>query len=313
MKFYPVTAKAVKTYSVKERKSRVCATVLARTWTSGGRLSDFLDGLPDILAVKNLKEVSSAIVAARRNKKTVAIGMGGHVIKAGLSPIIIDLMERGAVNAVAMNGSCIVHDFELAYAGRTSEDVDASIVGGSFGMARETAGFLNGAIKDGAKSGLGRAVGKAIERSRFPNKHLSVLAAGARLGVPVTVHVAVGTDIIHMHPSMDGKATGEATLRDFRLFTGVVSALEGGVFVNIGSAVIIPEVFLKALSLARNLGRKVKNFTAVNMDFIQHYRPVTNVVRRPTLHGGRGYTLTGHHEIMLPLLYAAVVEGIGGG
>jgi len=276
----------------------------------GKSFNDFLNSLPNILAVKNLKEVAAAVVKAHSSKRPVAVGIGAHVIKVGLSPVIIDLMEMGVINAVAMNGACIVHDFEIAFAGMTSEDVDAEIGKGSFGMAKETGELLNSAIKKGVKKGwgIGRSVGELINKSKYPYKDLSILAAGARLGIPVTVHVAIGTDIIHIHPQMDGKATGEGSERDFKLFAGVVANLEGGVYLNIGSAVLLPEVFLKALTLVRNLGYKVKNFTTVNMDFIQHYRSLTNVVRRPTREGGRGYTLTGHHEIMVPLLAGMIKE-----
>ena len=237
--------------------------------------------------------------------------MGAHVIKVGLSPVIIDLMEQGIIHAVALNGACIVHDFEIAFAGMTSEDVDAELSKGTFGMAEETGKYLNNAIKKGVKKGwgIGKSVGEMIENSNYPYKKLSILAAGARLGIPVTVHVGVGTDIIHLHTQMDGKATGEGSYRDFKLFAGVVSKLDEGVYLNIGSAVILPEVFLKAITLVRNLGYAVQNITTVNMDFIQHYRPLTNVVRRPTRDGtGKGYTLTGHHEIMVPLLSAAIFE-----
>lgn len=312
MKYKPISIKKLKTYSIKNRKSKVQANDLATPLAPDGAFKDFLNSLPNILAAQNLKQVASAVIAAHKNKKTVAVGIGAHVIKTGLSPIIIDLMERKIINAVAMNGACIVHDFEIAYAGMTSEDVDAEIGKGEFGMAEETGKLLNNAIKGGIKKGwgIGKSVGELINKSQFPHKGLSILAAGARLGIPVTVHVAVGTDIIHIHPQMDGRATGEGSMRDFKLFAGVAANLEGGVYLNIGSAVLLPEVFLKALTLVRNLGFKVENFTTVNMDFIQHYRPLTNVVRRPTKEGGKGYTLTGHHEIMVPLLAAAIKEGM---
>lgn len=312
--FKPVSIKGIKTYSLKKRKSKVNVNDFAKPFKKNNSFKNFLNSLPNILAAQNLKQVASYIVEAHRNNKTVAVGIGAHVIKVGLSPVIIDLMEAGIINAVAMNGACIVHDFEIAYSGMTSEDVDAEIGKGEFGMSEETGRLLNNAIKSGVKKGwgIGRSVGEMINNSRFPYKGLSILAAGARLGIPVTVHVAIGTDIIHIHPQMDGKAAGEGSLRDFKLFAGVAANLEKGVYLNIGSSVLLPEVFLKALTLVRNLGHKVKNFTTVNMDFIQHYRPLTNVVRRPTKDGGRGYALTGHHEIMVPLLAAAVKEKLEG-
>jgi hypothetical protein len=312
MRFKPLKTKGIRTYSIKGRKSKVGLAQIAALPRMGGSLMDFLDSLPDILGARDLKAVTGAVLRAHLRKKTVCLGIGAHVVKVGLSPLIIDLIERGIVTAVAMNGAGIVHDFELAYAGWTSEDVDTGILKGRFGMAGETGRLLNNAIKRGVKKGhgIGRSAGEMILRSRYPNKDLSILAAGARCGVPVTVHVAIGSDIIHIHPAMDGAATGLGSQRDFSLFASVVSSLEGGVYINIGSAVILPEVFLKALTLARNLGRRVQNLTTVNMDFIQHYRPVTNVLRRPTQKGGKGYALTGHHEIMVPLLYAAIIEGV---
>jgi len=216
------------------------------------------------------------------------------------------------ITAVAMNGACIVHDFELAYAGATSEDVDAAILDGSFGMARETGTILNEAISRGVGEGLGlgEAVGRFLEQSGFANKEISLLANCSRLKIPATVHVAMGTDIIHMHPGADGASIGEGSLRDFRKLVAVAGELEGGVYINLGSAVVLPEVFLKVVTLARNLGHLVGNLTTVNMDFFQHYRPGVNVLKRPTLGGGKAFALTGHHEIMLPLLSAAVIEAM---
>ena len=312
MKFKPISSSKLKTYSLKTRKSKVKVNDFAKPFSKEKSFKDFLNSLPNILAADNLRQVASSVVAAYKNKKAVVVGMGAHVIKVGLSPVIIDLMERGIINAVAMNGAGIVHDFEIAYAGMTSEDVDAEIDKGEFGMSEETGKLLNKAIKRGVKKGwgIGKSVGQMINSSKYPYKDLSILAAGARLGVAVTVHVAIGTDIIHIHPQMDGKATGEGSSRDFKLFAAVVANLEGGVYLNIGSAVLLPEVFLKALTLVRNLDYTVEHFTTVNMDFIQHYRPLTNVVRRPTKQGGKGYTITGHHEIMVPLLAAAIKEGL---
>lgn len=312
MKFKPISSSKLKTYSLKTRKSKVKVNDFAKPFGKEKSFRDFLNSLPNALAADNLRQVASSVVVAYKNKKAVIVGMGAHVIKVGLSPVIIDLMERGIINAVAMNGACIVHDFEIAYAGMTSEDVDAEIGKGEFGMSEETGKLLNNAIKRGVKKGwgIGKSVGQMIHSSKYPYKDLSILAAGARLGVPVTVHVAIGTDIIHIHPQMDGKATGEGSHIDFKLFTGVVANLEGGAYLNIGSAVLLPEVFLKALTLVRNLGYTVERFTTVNMDFIQHYRPLTNVVRRPTKQGGKGYTITGHHEIMVPLLAGMIKEGL---
>lgn len=241
--------------------------------------------------------------------------MGAHPIKVGLSPIVIDMMERGIVTAIAMNGAGIIHDFEIALLGQTSEDVEAEIDSGRFGMAEETGRILNAAIVDGARNGLGigEAVGRYLctHRRSFPQAHMSILAAGVRLGVPVTVHVAMGTDIIHMHPSADGAAIGAGSLMDFRKLAAVVSRMEGGVYLNVGSAVILPEVFLKTVALGRNLGHALRSITTVNMDFLAHYRPLTNVVKRPTQKGGKGYSLIGHHELMFPLLAAAVREQLG--
>lgn len=311
MKFKPISIKAVRTYPLKDRKSKVHARDFALPFSPGKSFSEFLGGLPNLLGAKGLLDAAGAVVRAKKEGRTVAIGMGAHVIKAGLGPVVIDLIERGVIDAVAMNGACVVHDFELAFSGSTSEDVDSELRDGSFGMADETGGILNGAIRRHGKKGLGSSVGGLIENSKYPHKDKSIIAAGFRHGIPVTVHVALGTDILHIHPRMDGAATGEASMRDFRLFSSVVASLEKGVYMNIGSAVVLPEVFLKALTLARNLGHRAYGFTAVNMDFLQHYRPVTNVVRRPTQEGGKGISLTGHHEIMVPLLHAAIVEGLG--
>ena len=311
----PINVSDLKTYPLKKRHSKVRLSDLAAPWTRGGTFSTFSSRLPNILAVKTLRAVTQAIVKAHRRRRPVIVGIGAHVIKVGLSPIITDLMERGIINAVAMNGAGIIHDFELALMGHTSEEVDTEIDDGRFGMAEETGRILNDAITRGAKDGqgLGEAIGRYMNETtdQFPNRAVSILATGAKLGIPVTVHVAVGTDIIHMHPSADGAAIGATSLLDFRRLTAVVAGMEGGVYVNVGSAVILPEVFLKTLSLGRNLGHPIANITTVNMDFLSHYRPQTNVVRRPTQKGGQGYALTGHHEIMLPLLAAALLEELG--
>jgi hypothetical protein len=237
-------------------------------------------------------------------------GLGAHVIKTGLGPVLIDLMARGFVSAVATNGAGIVHDFELAMSGGTSEDVDAALGPGRFGMAEETGRLLNAAINDGVAGGLGigQAIGRWLARATPPHAHLSVLAAAARLDIPVTVHIALGTDIIHMHPAASGRSLGEGSLKDFRYFVSNVARLEQGVYLNCGSAVILPEVFLKAVALARNQGVPLDGLTTVNLDFVRHYRPETNVVTRPVAGIGRGYSLVGHHEIMIPLLAAALID-----
>jgi hypothetical protein len=299
----------IKTYSVKGRASKVRIDDFSRPHQKGRSFKDFFASLPNILASKQLKDVVAAIVQARKEKRPVMLGMGAHSIKVGLNPVIIDLMERGIITSLALNGAGIVHDFELAFIGQTSEDVDKEILSGAFGMAEETGSMLNQAIRSAAgDEGIGAAIGRMIHTGDFPYKDKSLLATAHRLGVPVTVHVAIGTDIIHMHPSFDGKATGEAAHRDFLTFCSLVSELEGGVYINLGSAVLLPEIFLKAVTLSRNLGRPLAQLTTVNMDFVQHYRPNTNVVRRPTQGGGKGFALTGHHEIMLPLLAAAIIE-----
>jgi deoxyhypusine synthase len=278
------------------------AAALGRPVRRGLTLRAFMDGLPDVLAGRDLRAAVDAIARAVRRGRPVVLGMGAHPIKVGLGPLIVDLVARGRLSAVAMNGACLVHDFELASVGRTSEDVGPGLDRGLFGMARETGEFLNRAALDGARAGLGlgRAVGEAIERARLPFRRTSILAAAAKHGVPATVHVAIGTDIVHMHPSADGAAIGETSLRDFRLLAGVVAGLAGGVYVNLGSAVVLPEVFVKALNLARNTGHRVRSLTTVDMDFHRHYRPTVNVVERPTAAGGRGIHLTGHHEISVP-------------
>lgn len=284
----------------------------ASPWRRRGSFQAFLKTLPDILAGKTFRAVVAAIVEARRRGRPVILGMGAHPTKVGLNPIVIDLMRKGVITAVAMNGAVIIHDFELAYLGQTSEEVEAEIDSGRFGMAEDTGRILNEAIVQGWQAGLG--IGESIGRyilhhpRQFPHRRLSLLAAGAQLGLPVTVHVAIGTDIIHMHPHANGEAIGGGSLLDFRKLAAVVSYMEGGVYINLGSAVLMPEVFLKTVTMGRNLGRALTRITTVNMDFLTHYRPMTNVVKRPTQKGGKGYALTGHHELMVPLLAAAVLE-----
>jgi hypothetical protein len=309
-KLEPLSLDGIKTYSLSERHSKVSFQDFGSPWEPGGGFREFVDRLPRILAGGALREVAAAWVRARKQGRPVLLGMGAHPIKVGLSPVLIDLLRRGLITGVALNGAGIIHDAEVAMVGRTSEDVDEVLGCGRFGMARETAEFLNDAIAWGAKEGLGlgQAVGRRLVSSDFPHKDLSLVAAAAALEVPLTVHVAVGTDIIHLHPSVSPEALGATTHRDFRLFAALVSDLDHGVFINLGSAVVIPEVFLKALTLARNLGHQASPLTTVNLDFVQHYRPLTNVVRRPTAEAGRGFALTGHHELLFPLLAALVVE-----
>jgi len=302
---------SIKTTSIHNRKSKVTLKEMAQLYKPGNSFKSFLDSLPPILKAKDFKAVVEAIVSASRNDKPVIWMMGAHVIKCGLSPVVIDLMEEKVITAVCMNGAGAIHDLELACFGHTSEDVAENLVNGTFGMARETAEMLNGALQFGAKKGLGygEAIGKRLSEKDVKNKDVSIFAAGYMLGIPVTVFVGIGTEITHQHPSADGKVIGELSMRDFRIFSKILCKLSsGGVVINLGSAVILPEVFLKALTVVRNLGYKAEDFTAVNFDMIQHYRPGQNVVSRPTFDGGKGYMITGHHEIMIPLLAAAVKE-----
>jgi len=311
-RFSTLNLKRLKTYPLVSRHSKVTRSQFAQPWKRGGSLTNFLKTLPDVLAGHTFHAVVDAIVEARRHGRPVIVGMGAHVTKVGLNPLLVDLMRKGVITALAMNGAVIIHDFELAYLGHTSEEVEAEIDSGRFGMAEDTGRLLNEAITHGWRSGLGigAAVGHYIQTHprMFPHRRTSLLATGVQLGLPVTVHVAIGTDIIHMHPQANGEAVGEGSLRDFRTLAAVVSRMEGGVYLNIGSAVLLPEVFLKTVTLGRNLGHALKRITTVNMDFLPHYRPLTNVVKRPTQKGGQGYALTGHHELMVPLLAAAVLE-----
>ena len=308
----PISLDKVESYPLKERTSKVSIENFARAWTPGGSISQWLASLPGILAGNDLVEIADRMARAAAADKTIILAMGAHAIKVGLNPIILDLLNRGIISGLAMNGAGIIHDAELAMVGHTSEDVSAEIGKGTFGMAEETGKFLNSAISEGATQGLGlgRSVGAMLIREDFPYNRYSLLARAYELNIPVTVHVAIGTDIIHFHPNVDGASIGKTSHLDFRIFARLISTLEAGVFINLGSTVIMPEVFLKALTLVRNLGYEVKDFTTVNMDFMQHYRPMTNVVHRPTLEGGKGYSLVGHHEIMFPLLAAAVIEGL---
>ena len=305
-----IDLRKIKTIPLNVRKCKVSIGDFARTGRKGESFRALYDSLPNILAARNLKALVDAIVSAHRAGRMVILMMGAHVIKCGLSPLVIDLMKRGVIKAVALNGAGIIHDTEIAMIGRTSEDVGEGILNGSFGMAKETANFINLAINRGFTKGLGigEALGANIVKSKLPHRNLSILANGCELDVPVTAHVAIGTDIVHQHPSANGEAIGEGSLLDFRNFIYSVSKLEGGVAINFGSAVILPEVFLKALTVARNLKFKVKVFTTANFDMISQYRPCQNILSRPTSMGGKGYNIIGHHELMFPLLYRSIVE-----
>jgi len=302
----------LRTYPLASRASKARAEDFGRPFAPGGTFADWLASLPAFLGARDLATAAAAIAAARRGGRGVVWGIGAHVIKTGVSPILVDLMERGFVSALAMNGAGIIHDFEIALSGGTSEDVDASLGPGQFGMAAETA-QLNDIIRRGAEAGqgIGQAVGAHLAAIAPPFVRHSLAATAHRLGIPLTVHVAVGTDIIHMHSSASGAAFGDASLRDFRYFTSCVARLGGGVYLNCGSAVVLPEVFLKAVALARNTGADLAGLTTVNIDFLRHYRPQTNVVTRPVAGIGTGISLVGHHEVLIPLLAAAVLERAG--
>jgi hypothetical protein len=309
----PLDFSRLSTVPIAERGGKVRLEHMARAHGKGGSIQAWLESLPKILAADSLRAVAADLLEARRRKKAILWGMGGHVIKCGLAPVFIDLMDRGFVSAVAMNGAASIHDFELGLAGCTSEDVEAVLPDGRFGSAGETGQFMNEAMVQACEAGCGagEALGSAME-SLAPeeNSPYSILLQAWRRSIPVTVHVALGTDTPHTHPAADGGAIGEATLRDFRLFASLVQELDGGgVYVNVGSAVVLPEVFLKAVSVVRNLGYPLANFTTVNFDFLQHYRPRLNVVERPHAgRGGRGHAITGHHEIVIPLLAAILIE-----
>ena len=309
----PLDFSALKTVSLHERGGKVRIEHVAKPYTKGAGIGGFLDGLPNLLAADSFRSVVDAMVSARRQRKPILWGIGGHVIKCGLAPVLAELMERGYATAFVMNGAASIHDFEIAIAGHTSEDVEAVLPDGRFGSAGETGLEMNRAISEGtlAALGMGEALGRRLEEIVRPEFAAnSLLVRAYRHSVPVTVHVAVGTDTPHTHPAADGAAIGAASHLDFRLLCALVAELHnGGVYLNVGSAVILPEVFLKAVSVARNLGHPLARFTTVNFDFLQHYRPKTNVVERPHAQaGGRGISITGHHELMVPLLAAALIE-----
>jgi hypothetical protein len=309
-KIQPIDFAGLKTIPLAARGGKVRVEDFAGPYQKGSGIGGWLNSLPKILAGESFRAVVDALIRARTAGKPIIWGMGGHVIKCGLAPVLIDLMERGYATAFAMNGSAAIHDFEIALAGRTSEDVEAVLPDGSFGTAEETGREMNQAITCGARDGIGagEALGRVLVKA--PHARCSLLAAAYESGTPVTVHVALGTDTPHTHPAADPAAIGSATHHDFRLFCSLVAGLNGGgVYLNAGSAVVMPEVFLKAISAVRNLGSPLANFTTVNLDFLQHYRPRVNVVERPhAKSGGRGYAITGHHELVLPLLAAALIE-----
>ena len=310
----PVDLAQVRTIPLTTRPNKVAAAAFAKPPVKGQSAAAFLAGLPRILAGNDFRAVVAAVVEARRNGRPVVLGFGAHVVKCGLSPVLIDLMHRGVVTALATNGSGGIHDFELALIGETSEDVAAGLKDGTFGMVRETGELMHAAIAGVTArpdAGLGFLFGEFLDALPAPNADLSLAVAAKRLGLPFTVHVAIGTDIIHMHPGADGAALGRSSFNDFKLFCGVVKDLSGGVYLNVGSAVIMPEVFLKAFTVAQNLGADLTGYTTANLDMIAHYRSGENVVRRPAGVAGKGYTLIGRHELLIPLLAQAVVEELG--
>jgi hypothetical protein len=310
--FQPIDLENINTYELASRPSKVTVDDFARVARADASLKDFLASLPDILAVKSLRAIAAQVRRAKELKKPVVWGIGGHVVKTGLAPILIDLMRRGFVSAIAANGSVLVHDTEIALVGFTSEDVDAALGEGDFGAARETGEILNAAAKSGALDnlGLGEALGREVSARKPPHAEKSLLCEAYVKKIPFTAHLTIGADIGHFHASCDGAALGATSHTDFKLFCSIVRELNGGgVYINVGSAVTLPEIFLKAVTVVRNLGFELQDFTTANFDFIQHYRPATNVVRRPTAGGaGRGYSITGHHEIMIPLLAAQIMS-----
>jgi len=310
-KYEEIRLNDVKTYPFSERKSKVKVTDFATVFDPGAEFQGFVDSLPHILVGEDFRTLVAKIVEAAKKGKPVVVMMGAHVVKCGLSPVLIDLMKRKIISHIALNGGGSIHDFEIANWGQTSEDVAQGLQNGTFGMAEETGRLINQAIRQGEQEGLGygEALGRSLQGAPYTKK--SILAVGYRMHIPVTVHVALGTDIVHQHPSASGSAIGETSYRDFRIFAHKISQIgQGGVVLNLGSAVILPEVFLKALTVVRNLGYRVEQFTTANFDMIQHYRQRVNVLQRPTQSGGQAFGFTGHHEIMIPLLAAAVKLGL---
>lgn len=315
MRFKPIDLRQVRTFPLSDRENKVSTQDFARPSGRGASVRDFLAGLPNVLAARDLRRVAQGVAAAPRAGKPVVLAMGAHVIKVGLSPWIIAFMQSGLVQAVALNGAGVVHDVEVALQGSTSEDVVAGLANGRFGMVRETGELINDAVRVGtaAGKGVGRSVGERLVQMGLPFLDRSILAAAIRNDVDVTVHVALGADIIHMHPSMDGASWGDATMTDFRTLCGVVGELaDGGVLLHFGSAVLLPEVLLKAVTVARNVGRPVRRFLSVNIDFIRQYRS-QNVVERMRTLEAEAVSLIGHHEILLPLLFQAILEEVGNG
>jgi hypothetical protein len=304
----PADLSRVTSYPLASRSNKVRVDEFARPVQASVSLGDFLDGLPDVLAVKVLRELAAAIVQAHAENHPVVVAAGAHVVKVGLAPVLIGMMEEGTISALALTGAGAIHDWEIAAIGATSEDVGRGLHEGRYGMADETGRALNDAAKEAAASGLGfgEMLGRRIVEAALPQRASSLLARGFELDIPVTVHVAIGSDTVHQHPSADGAAIGAATFTDFRKLVTIVSSLSGGVWINLGSAVQLPEVFLKAVSLAENLGHELSGFATANLDMLRHYRTDENVLRRPTLGKGRSFSLTGHHELNVPLLAAAV-------
>ena len=314
----PLDFEGISTYPLESRKSKVHSGMFGKPMDGAENVLGFITKLPHILAGESLRTLIRALLYARSSGKPIIWGLGGHVIKVGLGPIINDLMNAGFVTGIAMNGSAAIHDFEVALRGTTSEEVKEQIGEGRFGMARETGEYMNAAINAAAENsiGLGEGLGRFITNGSekgidFQHSPMSILAESYARKIPVTVHVAIGTDIIHAHPQTSAKALGETTYHDFRLFCAMTRELDGGgVYLNVGSAVVLPEVFLKAVSVVRNLGHRLEEFTTANLDFIQHYRPTQNVLKRPTQNTGQSIALTGHHEIMIPLIAAALKGSI---
>ncbi|MCK4653972.1 MAG: hypothetical protein KAU01_05980 [Candidatus Cloacimonetes bacterium] len=306
-KFKEISLTGLKKYSIKDRPSKVNIKDFAKP----GLKNNFLSGLPDILAGKDFKELIDKCVIAYKSNKPVIVALGGHVVKCGLSLYIIEMMENGLIKALASNGSVVIHDFEIAKFGKTSEDVSMALEDGSFGMAEETGDGINNIIKKAAeeKLGYGEAIGKHLIENKASNNNFSLLASAYKNNIPFTVHVALGTDIVHQHETADGSSIGDCSMRDFRIFcNNLINLNEGGVFLNFGSAVIMPEVFLKAITVVRNLGYPLRNFYTAVFDMNIHYRPKINIVQRPALSGGKGFYFVGHHEIMIPLFFQTLKE-----